>query len=246
MNPASPAFRPTRWSLVADARGEDPAAARAAMEQLCAAYWFPLYAWLRRRGHGPEDAEDLTQSFFVRLLERDTFAAASPGRGKLRSFLLHQLQNHLADAARHRLAEKRGARVVHISLDDAEARLTAEEPADQETPETLYHRRWALEVLSRALTTLETECAAAGEAAAFTELRPALTDATARALDSAAVAQALGIPRDQVKTRVHRLRRRFREAVLAVISETMRAPHRAAVEQEMRDLLRCLAPPGSG
>lgn len=236
----SPAFRPTRWSLIARAKGDDAAAARDAMEKLCAAYWFPLYAWVRQRGHGPEDAQDLVQSFFLRLLERDTFAAACEEKGRLRSFLLHQLQHHLADAARHRSAQKRGGHLIHFSLDDAEARL-AREPAAADTPETLYHRQWAREVLARALQQLETGAARRGEQAAFSLLKPALTDPTSTALDTSRVADALGIPASHVKVRVHRLRSQFREAVLAVISDTIQSRNPAALEEELRDLLRSLS-----
>ncbi|MES2706589.1 MAG: sigma-70 family RNA polymerase sigma factor [Verrucomicrobiota bacterium] len=237
------AFRPTRWSLIARAKGDDAGQAREALEKLCADYWFPLYACVRQRGHGPEDAQDLVQSFFVRLLERDTFAAACEEKGKLRSFLMFQLQNHLADAARHRSARKRGGHFIHFSLDDAESRL-AREPVEADTPETLYHRRWAREVLARALHQLENQAAERGDAAAFTLLKPALTDATATALDTSAVAEALQIPTAHVKVRVHRLRAQFREAVLSVIAETLQTRSRSALEAEMRDLLQSLAAGG--
>ncbi|MDB6135432.1 MAG: hypothetical protein JWM59_3675 [Verrucomicrobiales bacterium] len=240
----SAAFRPTRWSLIAHAKGSDEAQAREAMEKLCTDYWFPLYACVRQRGHRPEDAQDLVQSFFLRLLERDTFAAACEEKGRLRSFLMYQLQNHLADAARHHAARKRGRQFVHFSLNDAEARL-AREPVEADTPETLYHRRWAREVLARALTALESQAATHGDATAYHLLKPALTDPTASALDTASVADALGIPPAHVKVRVHRLRAQFREAVLSVIAETMQTRNRQALETEMRGLLQALAPQGA-
>ena len=238
--PASPVFRPTRWSLISRANGEDAAGAREAMEQLCTAYWYPLYAWVRCRGYGPEDAQDLVQSFFLRLLERDSLAAACEQKGRLRNFLIHQLQHHLADAARYRATRKRGGQVIHFSLDDAEARL-AGEPVEADTPETLYHRRWAREVLARALLALERRAADRGEAESFALLKPALTDPTATALDTSAVAAALQIPPSHVKVRVHRLRAQFREAVLTVVAGTLQTRDPAAVEAEMRDLLRSLS-----
>ncbi len=237
---ASPAFRPTRWSLISRAKGEDAAGAREAMEQLCAAYWYPLYAWVRHRGYRPEDAKDLVQSFFLRLLERESLAAACEEKGRLRNFLIHQMQHHLADAARYRAACKRGGNVIHFSLNAAEARL-AGEPVEVETPETLYQRRWAREVLARALWALESRAAARGEADVFALLKPALTDPTATALDTSAVAAALKIPPTHVKVRVHRLRAQFREAVLTVVGATLQTRDPAAVEAEMRDLLQSLS-----
>ena len=232
-------FQPTRWTLIAEANGPDKTVARAALEKLCAAYWYPLYAYVRRRGHGAEDAEDAVQGFFLRLLERDYFAAAARERGRLRAFLMHQMDCWLADAARRRTAAKRGAGLAPVRMDDAEARYAAE-PATSETPETLYHRRWALTLLAEALGDLENTCAAAGQAAAFFLLKPALTEPTATALDTSAVAKSLGIPRDQVRTRVHRLRVQFREAVLARIAATLHTSRRSELEAEMQELLAAL------
>jgi RNA polymerase sigma factor (sigma-70 family) len=232
-------FRPTRWTLIAEANGPDKTAARAALESLCAAYWYPLYAYVRRRGRGPEDAADAVQGFFVRLIERDYFAAASRERGKLRSFLIHQMDCWLADEVRHRTAAKRGGGVAPLAMDDAEARYAAE-PVTDDTPETLYQRRWALTLLAEAMSDLENATTAAGETQAFVLLKPALTEPTATALDTAAVAEALGIPRDQVRTRVHRLRTRFREAVLARIAATLHTSRREELEAEMRELMAAL------
>ncbi len=240
MNSCSPhvPFQPTRWTLVAEANGPDKAAARAALEKLCAAYWYPLYAYVRRRGRGPEDAEDAVQGFFVRLVERDYFAAASRERGRLRSFLIHQMNCWLADESRRRTAAKRGGGLT-LRMEDAEARYAAE-PATDETPETLYHRRWALTLLAEAIHDLENSCAAAGQAQSFALLKPALTEPTATALDTAAAAKILGIPRDQVRTRVHRLRAQFREALLSRIAATLHTSRRSDLEIEMRDLLSAL------
>jgi RNA polymerase sigma factor (sigma-70 family) len=234
-------FRPTRWTLIAEANGPDKAAARAALEKLCAAYWYPLYAYVRRRGNEPEDAEDLVQGFFVQLIERDYFAAASKERGRLRSFLIHQIDCHLADETRRRTAVKRGGGQPVVSIDAAHAeRLYASEASTNETPETLYHRRWALTLLAEALHDLESECAAASDGAAFALLKPALTEPTATALDTAAVALTLGIPREQVRVRVHRLRAKFREALMARIAATLHTRRREELEEEMQALLAAL------
>lgn len=231
-------FQPTRWTLIAEANGADKAVARAALEKLCAAYWYPLYAYVRRRGRSPEDAEDAVQGFFARLVERDYFAAASRERGKLRTFLLHQMDCWLADETRRRSAQKRGAALT-IRMDDAELRFAAE-PATGETPETLYHRRWALTLLAEALAELESQQAADGKAAEFSLLKPALTEPTAAALDTAAAAEALGIARDQVRVRVHRLRARFREILLEHIAATLHTSRRDELEAEMRALVEAL------
>ena len=232
-------FQPTRWTLIAEANGPDKGAARAALEKLCAVYWYPLYACLRRRGRGPEDAEDAVQGFFVRLIERDYFAAAAKERGRLRTFLLHQMDCWLADESRRRTAAKRGGGQSPVRLDDAEARYAAE-PFTEETPETLYHRRWALTLLAQALSDVEQKCQAAGDTAAFALLKPALTEPTATALDTAEVAESLDIPRDQVRVRVHRLRGQFREALMARIAATLHTSRREELEEELHALLAAL------
>ncbi len=237
----APHFQPTRWSLIAVANGPDRAEARAALEKLCAAYWYPLYAYVRRRGHGPQDAEDLVQGFFVRLIERDYFAAAARERGRLRSFLLHQLDCHLVDTVRHDGAQKRGGGRVLLSFDAGEAEAAyAAEPATNDTPETLYQRRWALTVVARAMEALEARCREEGREAEFSLLRPALTEPTATALDTPAVAAALRIPQDHVRVRVHRLRTKFREVLTGRVATTLHTTSRAELEEEMQALLDAL------
>ena len=239
----SPYFQPTRWTLIAEANGPDRALARAALEKLCAAYWYPLYAYVRRRGQSPEDAEDLVQGFFLQLLERDYFAAASRERGRLRSFLIHQMDCWLADAARRDSAQKRGGGLKPLSIDASRAEADyAAEPFTSETPESLYQRRWALTLVAGALRELETLCAADGQAAAFALLQPALTEPTAAAIDTAAIAGTLGIPRDQVRLRVHRLRARFRDVLLQHVASTLHKPAQEELEAEMQALLAALRP----
>ncbi len=230
-------FQPTRWTLIAEVGGADPAVARAALEKLCGTYWYPLYAYTRRRGYGPEDAEDLVQGFFARLIGRETFATASRERGRLRSFLIHQLECHLTDDIRRRAAAKRGGGRSVVSINAVEAeRLYGQESRTEETPETLYHRRWALTLLAEALRVLEREYRG-GE---FALLKPALTEPTATAIDTAAVAAALGIPRDQVRVRVHRLRAKFREVLCRCVGATLRTNIATEVQAETRALLSSL------
>lgn len=238
---ASSQFQPTRWTLVANSRGSDPEQARVALEELCAAYWFPLYAYVRRKGRSSEDAEDLVQGFFQRLIEQDYFATARRERGRLRSYLLHQLNCYLADSARHRSARKRGGGRVLLSLDTEQAESAyAAEPVTNETPESLYLRQWALTLVSRALGELEEQCRRKGCAEEFDLLSPALTEATRNALDMEAVATSLGIPRAHVRVRVHRLRSRFRAVLSAQIGATLGLASQTEIEEEIRSLLAAL------
>lgn len=238
-------FRPTRWSLVAAAAGADEEAARKALETLCSSYWLPLYAYVRRKGHSPEDAEDLVQGFFAQLLADRRIAVATPEKGRLRSFFIGALNRHLADRARRDGAAKRGKRAPVVPLDAPEAeRQYLAELTDPDTPETVYHRHWARTVLARAMADVAADFAKRGKAADFAALSPALTGATAETLDSDAVADKLGIPRDHVKVHVHRLRRRFRDATLRVIAETIGSDDAAVIEAEMQELRAALRTAG--
>ena len=152
------AFRTTRWSRVARAVASAHPGAPTALAEMCYDYWPPLYAFARRMGRSPQDAEDLTQSFFAALIEKNTLAAAEQARGKLRTFLLAAFQHHIADVAKREHALKRGGGAETLSIDAAETEeWFACEPAERETPETLYHRRWAMLLLERALDQLEAE-----------------------------------------------------------------------------------------
>jgi DNA-directed RNA polymerase specialized sigma24 family protein len=236
---ASPGvFATTHWSVVlAAGQGDSPHAA-AALEKLCRAYWYPLYAYVRRRGSGPEDAQDGTQSFFARLLERDLLSRASPQRGRFRSFLLTALQNFLADEHDRAVAHKRGAGQPLIALDalDGEARY-ALEPSDDVSPDKLFERRWATTVLEQAWRSLEAEYAAEGKADLFRELRR-FNSALESAPGYAEVAGSLGLPENTVKSLVLRMRRRYRVLLRAEIGQTVADPEE--VDEEIRYLLRVL------
>ena len=151
-------FAATHWSLVLAAGGDGTPAARAALEKLCRTYWPPLYAFVRRSGHAPADAQDLTQGFFLQLLQRNFLDGVDPCKGRFRSFLLAALQHHLSNERDRARAQKRGGGLAPISIDaqDAEGRYLLE-PADPMTPEKLYERRWALTVLDQALARLQKE-----------------------------------------------------------------------------------------
>ncbi|MEO8428626.1 MAG: sigma factor [Verrucomicrobiota bacterium] len=231
-------FATTHWSIVLAAGQKDSPHTAAALEKLCRVYWYPLYAYVRRRGSSPEDAQDLTQSFFARLLERDLLSLASPQRGRFRSFLLTSLKNFLADEHDRASSRKRGAGQPLISLDalDGEARY-ALEPADEISPDKLFERRWATTVLEQAWMRLETEYAAEGKADLFRELRR-FNSAAESAPGYAEAAGNLGLPENTVKSLVHRMRRRYRTLLRAEIAHTVDDP--AEIDEEIRYLLRVL------
>jgi RNA polymerase sigma-70 factor (ECF subfamily) len=230
-------FATTRWSLIAAAQDGAAPAARQALADLCAAYWFPVYAYVRRRGHDHHAAQDLTQAFFARVLEKNDLAAADRTRGRFRSFLLAACQHFLANRHDHDTAKKRGGGRLPVSLDfgDAEARY-AHEPAHADTPERLFDRRWALELLDRALTELRTEYEESGRAKLFAALKECLTGGAE--VGYAELAGQLGMTEGAVKVAVHRLRQRYRDRLRAAIAETVRAPE--DVDDEVRDLFAAL------
>ena len=231
-------FATTRWTLVLAAGRDTPARAQAALAELCQTYWYPLYAYVRRRGHGPQDAEDLTQAFLARLLEKRAVAAARRQRGKFRAFLLSSLTHFLSDEWDKARAQKRGGR-KEIRLDalSAETRYAAQ-GQDRLTAEKLFDRQWALRLLEQVLCRLADEFAAAGKAKLFEQLRDCLTGARA-ALPYAQLARQLGMTEGAVKVAVHRLRQRYRELLFEEIAQTVATPE--DVQEELRDLFRALA-----
>ncbi|NBV22936.1 MAG: RNA polymerase sigma factor [Proteobacteria bacterium] len=242
-NPRSNApghFVTTRWSqVVAAGRAEDPAHARTALEQLCQTYWYPLYAFVRRQGHSPHDAQDLTQEFFACLLERNALGAADRERGRFRSFLLATLKNFLRDEWDKLRAQKRGGGEAAVSLDagDAESRY-ALEPVDTMTADRLYERRWAMLLLDRAVERLRAEHEAAGKLAQFETLKASLAGSR-ESQPYAELAAQLGLSEGAVKVAVHRLRQRYREVIRAEIAETVAGE--AEVEAELKHLMAALA-----
>jgi len=230
----SPAFLPTQWSLVRRAARADSPESRAALEALCRAYWFPIYAFIRRQGHSPADAQDLTQDFFARLLAGNSIARADPGLGKFRTFLLGALKHFLADRQRKAEAQKRGGRVQLISFEQAQAEEShLLEPVDDRTPDKLFEQRWTAVLLEAAATRLREEFHAAGKMHQFEVLKPFL----ATEGDEVAYAQAgtkLNHSPKTVAVAVHRIRRRFRYLVRAAIADTVSTPDE--VEEEYQSL----------
>jgi RNA polymerase sigma factor (sigma-70 family) len=230
-------FSPTRWSLIAAMRSDSSAVAQSAMETLCQSYWFPIYAYVRRRGFPPEDAADLTQEFFAHLLEKKLLSRAKQERGRLRSLLLTALQRFLTNWKRDQQRQKRGGSVPHLSIDEAHAEgLYARELADNSTPEVLYDRQWALALLQRTLLGLRSGYEKLGRARRFDILKPALTDE----LDTTAAAEQLGISQPAVRSAVVRLRTRYRSALLAEVAASLDARTEAEVNEEIAALFRML------
>jgi len=224
--------------VLAAGRG-DTTRAYAALSRLCETYWYPLYAYVRRRGHSPEDAQDLTQEFFARLLAGKWVGDAQRAKGRFRTFLLTALSRFLANEWDKTRAWKRGRGNAPLPFDTvaAENRFGAE-TATSLAPDRLYDRQWALTLLDRALTRLGLEHERSGKTAEFAVLRPALTAARGD-LPYAALASQLGLSEPAARMAVHRLRQRFREVFREEFAQTVDAP--AEVEAEIRHLLASLA-----
>lgn len=230
-------FRTTRWSLIAVAGGGGmPSETRAALAELCALYWPPVYSFVRRRGHGPDDALDLTQGFFTRILEHNDLASADPQRGRFRSWLHSALKNYLANEWRRECAQKRGGGTVVLSIDAIAAeRRYAGEPADLLTPEQVYERRWALTVLDHVMNRLKWEYAEQGKREQFEKLQPFLVgDKPSYESLAGELGEAAGTLRQQV----FRMRRRFHDLLREEISDMVATS--ADIDDELRSLLAAL------
>lgn len=231
-------FQTTQWSLVAAAGNGASAEARGAMENLCRAYWYPVYAFIRRRGRQPDDARDLAQEFFARLIEKEHLESADPQRGRFRTFLLTALTRFLINQYEHDAAQKRGGgeSPLSLSVDEGETRYLRE-PADHWTAERLFERRWALTVLGQTLAALRAEHETAGKLELFDALKVYLTgESGAPPLRQAA--ERLDMTEGSVKVAIHRLRQKYRELLRRQIAETV--ADESEVEDELRALLAAL------
>jgi len=228
-------FLTTQWSLVLSAgRGSSESSAHA-LEELCGSYWFPLYAFVRRQGHSPEDAQDLIQEFFARFLSRGSFALADPERGRFRSFLLTSLKRFLTEEWRRANRQKRGGSQVHVpfSTEDSEGRYETE-PPDDLSPDRLYDRRWAEALIERVLGRLRTDYESTGRSAVYLELQQFLWGRQAE-VSYATIAAQLGMNEGGVKVAVHRLRQRFRDLLRQEVANTVEQT--SEVDDELRHLL---------
>jgi len=236
--PKNGAFPTTRWSRVISAG--DPAApeARTSLVELCNAYWYPLYVYIRRRGHDPEQARDLTQEFFVRILEKGLLSEADPARGRFRSFLRTVCAHFIANRRDWEQAKKRGGdrTVVSIDAGEAETRYAAE-LTDSLTPERIFDRSWALTLLGRVLDQLGQEYDEAGKSATFAALRGMLAG-EADSSGYAAVAARLGSTEGAVRVASHRLRRRYGDLLRREIAATLAEPNE--IDDEIRALFAAL------
>jgi RNA polymerase sigma-70 factor (ECF subfamily) len=233
-----PQFHTTHWSLIAAAAGESGETTRAALEELCHAYWYPLYAFIRRRGHSPDDARDLAQEFFATLLERGYLSDADPDRGRFRSFLLTAAARFVAKERDKAAAQKRGGGKKHLSLDfaDGESRYQRE-PADNWTPERIFERRWALTLLERTIARMRQDYEADGKLSQFDILKVYLTGESG-APPLRQVAEQLETTEGAVKAAVHRLRHRYRDLLREEIAQTVAA--KQDIDDELAVLLSAL------
>ena len=231
---AAGAFATTHWSVVVQAGDSGSPEAVSAMERLCQTYWYPLYVFVRRKGHGHQDASDLTQAFFERFLEKRYLRDFDSSLGKFRTFLLTSMTHFLANEWDKSQAQRRGGGVRVISLDEAADQRYLVEPADLTTPETLFERRWAQTVVDVVLDRLAAEM----DEKRFEVLKDFLLERTGTVTYELAAAQ-LQVSRAAITSTIHRMRGRFRALLFEEIANTVQSPE--AVEPEMRHLLSVLS-----
>jgi len=227
-------FATTHWTVVLAAGRPRSLQAARALEELCRTYWYPLYAYVRRRGHSKEDAEDLTQAFFVRLLENNSFASLDSERGKFRAFLLASLKHSLANERDKAQAQKRGGGAANLSLDwqTADTKFQVAD-AQEPSPDKAFDREWALALLAKVIERLQRECAADGKTNLFEHLKQFLTAGQAESAQRE-IARSLGLEEGAVRVAVHRLRKRYRQLLRDEIANTL--ADAALVDEEMRAL----------
>jgi RNA polymerase sigma-70 factor (ECF subfamily) len=232
-------FTTTHWTVVLKAGETDSPSATQALDQLCRTYWYPLYAFVRRKGHSSHDAQDLTQAFFARLLEKNYVAQADRERGRFRTYLLAALTHFLADEWDKAQRLKRGGGQAIISFDAALAEERYRlEPIDQLDAAKLYERRWVTTIFDHVLARLEQEFCDSGKAALFEALKSSLLAEDVR-LTYAELGMQLGLTEDAIKQAVHRMRRRYRELFREEIAQTVAGP--AELEDELKHLFSLLS-----
>jgi RNA polymerase sigma-70 factor (ECF subfamily) len=241
--PSKQWFATTHWSVVLGAADTSAPGSQEALEGLCRAYWFPLYAYVRRQGHSPEDSEDLTQAFFARFLEKKYFQKADPERGRFRSFLLTSLRNFLVNEWERSKTEKRGGTARPLPLDTVAAEHQYNQAlAHNMTAEKVYERNWALTLLGQVRDRLRQEYGGDGKSVSFEQLDQFLPGQKGE-LTYAEAAQQLGIPEGTLKAAVSRLKKRFRELLRLEIAHTV--TDEAEVNEELRHLIAVLVDGGN-
>jgi RNA polymerase sigma-70 factor (ECF subfamily) len=230
-------FQTTRWTIVLNAGRSDSTQARSALAELCQSYWYPLYAFVRRQGHQAHDAQDLTQSFFTRLLEKHALDQVDREKGKFRSFLLASLKNFMANEWDKGQAQKRGGQsTLSLDHDSAESRYGLE-PSHELSAERIFERRWAMTLLDHAFATLRNEYETEGKGDLFQALKGTLT-AESGSPTYASISERLGTTEGAIKVAAHRLRHRFRDVIRAEIAQTVASVE--DVDDELRHLLSVL------
>ena len=237
------AFVTTHWSVVLAARDQDSPESAEALEKLCRAYWYPLYAHARWRGCHPQDAEDLTQEFFVRLLRGNLLESADRERGRFRSFLRVAFERFMVNEWERARAQKRGGGLRLLPLDTVAAEGRYQSEPAQLPGERMYERRWALALLAQTMARLRSEYEQAGHIADFVRLKQFLT-LDKREISYSQTAQAMGLSEGSLRVAIHRLRRRFRELFREEIAHTVARAE--DIEEEFRHLLAALSESGSG
>ena len=232
-------FATTHWSVVLAAGEDDSEPSRRALEALCQAYWHPIYCYVRRKGHGPDDAQDLTQEFFAQLIAKQHLRLADRDKGKFRSFLLATLHFFLAREWSRAHRQRRGGQYKFVSLDQSSAEEQYQiEQVDDDTPEKDFQRQWALTVLKQTMNTLEGECARAGKADLLREVKHLLSGDRDGATYPA-IGLRLSMKESAIRVAVHRLRQRYGELLRAEIAQTVESE--GEVEEELRCLQRALS-----
>jgi RNA polymerase sigma factor (sigma-70 family) len=232
-----PEFPTTRWTLVAAAGNQDRPDSRAALASLCDAYWYPLYAYARRLGDSPEQAQDHTQEFFTRFLEHAYFDRADPERGRFRSFLLSSFKYYLCDDVGHARAQKRGGGVAPLPFEVSKGEeMYVREPSHDETPERIYERRWARTLLDRVVARLREEFVRHGRVEYFDALKTYLHGASD--VPYAELARRLETTEAALKVGIHRLRKHFREVLRSEIADIVADPK--DIDGELRHLIASL------
>jgi RNA polymerase sigma-70 factor (ECF subfamily) len=232
-------FATTHWSVVVAAGEAESAPAQSALETLCRAYWYPIYVYVRRKGHAPDDAQDLTQEFFAQVISKHQLRKADRNKGKFRTFLLAALDHFLAREWTRAHRQKRGGQFVFLSLDQErpEERYRLE-PRDNTTPERNFERQWARTLLEHAMDALKQECDASRKGALFAEVRRLLSGEREEGAHGE-ISRRLGISETTVRVNIHRLRRRYGELLRAKLAETV--SEKEEVEEELRYLMRTLS-----
>ena len=232
---AAAAFTTTHWSVVLSAARQGSPGAEEALARLCQTYWYPLYAFTRRGGHTHHEAEDLTQGFFERLLDKNYLKDLTVEGGKFRSYLLTLLKHFIANEWNRERAQKRGGGKTLVSIHDENAETRyASEPADNSTPETLFERRWSMTLLDQVMERLRADYVAASKAELFDALHGHLSGAE-RLVPYSELGAGLRMTEGAVKATVHRLRKRYGELLRAEIANTVSSPEE--VEEEIRNLI---------